>query len=164
MLIYNLLKREIIQPKSQADEMWFCFGKDQASFGREEFCLCRGLNMGTPPKGFREKKEVGKDSFLSRFFEGKRYTVELLEATFQGLTDADGDDALKLEYLLMNAAKKHLNKLRGGEDRKKDSEKKEENEEKNKKKKKKKKKDVESEKKTNGEEVTEQAENSNPKA
>ncbi|KAK3199702.1 hypothetical protein Dsin_023117 [Dipteronia sinensis] len=104
MLIYNLLKREIILPKCQkADEIWFGLGKDQARFGREEFCLCSGLNMGTLPECFLEKKEVGEDYIWSRYFEDKRPTVELLKAIFKELTATDGDDALKMAYLLMVA-------------------------------------------------------------
>ncbi|KAK3222050.1 hypothetical protein Dsin_009075 [Dipteronia sinensis] len=104
MLIYNLLKREIILPKSQkADKIWFGLGKDQARFGREEFCLCSGLNMGTLPEGFQEKNEVGEESIVSRYFEDKRPTVEFLEETYNELTGADGDDALKMAYLLMVA-------------------------------------------------------------
>ncbi|KAK3229512.1 hypothetical protein Dsin_001393 [Dipteronia sinensis] len=84
-----------------ADEIWFGLGKDQASFGREDFCLCSGLNMSTLLEGFREKKEVGRESILSRYFEDKRSTVELLEATFKELKVTDGDNALKMAYLLM---------------------------------------------------------------
>ncbi|KAK3218599.1 hypothetical protein Dsin_012569 [Dipteronia sinensis] len=40
---------------------------------------------------------------LWRYFEDKRPTVELLEATFKELKAVDGDDALKMTYLLMVA-------------------------------------------------------------
>ncbi|KAK3228847.1 hypothetical protein Dsin_000728 [Dipteronia sinensis] len=81
--------------------MWFGLGRDQARFEREEFCLCCGLKMGTLPEGFREKKQVADDSILSRYFDDKRPTVELLDATFKHLTIQEGDDALKIAYLLM---------------------------------------------------------------
>ena len=102
MLIYNLLKKEIILPNKQKDnEIWFGLGRQQARFGREEFCLCSGLNMGPLPKDFKKKKQVVDGSILCRYFKGKRPSGELLFGTFKQLTDADGDDALKMAYILM---------------------------------------------------------------
>lgn len=103
MLIYNLLKRQIILPNSEnEDEIWFGLGQKEARFGREEFCLCSGLNMGTLPEGFREKEEVREESILTRHFADESPTIELLEAFFNRLTEpVSGDDALKMGYLLM---------------------------------------------------------------
>ena len=103
MLIYNLLKRQINPTKSQnEDEIWFGLGQKEARFGREEFCLCSGLNMGTLPEGFREKEEVSEESILRRYFSDENPTIELLEATFNRLREPSaGDDALKMAYILM---------------------------------------------------------------
>ena len=103
MLIYNLLKRQLIRPEEEKDdEMWFGLGEKKAGFGREEFCLCSGLNMGTLPEGFREKEEVSEESILRRYFSDENPTIELLEATFNRLREPSaGDDALKMAYLLM---------------------------------------------------------------
>ena len=38
---------------------------------------------------------------MCRYFKGKRPSGELLFGTFKQLTDADGDDALKMAYILM---------------------------------------------------------------
>ena len=67
MLIYNLLKRQLILPNSKENEIWFGLGQKEARFGREEFCLCSGLNMGTLPEGFKEKKEVGEQSIFRQY-------------------------------------------------------------------------------------------------
>ena len=102
MLIYNMLKRQLIRPNSKEDEIWFGLGQKEARYGREEFCLCSGLNMGTLPEGFKEKKEVGEQSILTRYFNDEMPSIELLEATFNRLMEpAAGDDALKMGYLLM---------------------------------------------------------------
>ena len=103
MLIYNLLKRQLICPEEEKDdEMWFGLGEKKARFGREEFCLCSGLNMGTLPEGFQEKEEVSEESILTRYFVDENPSIELLEATFNRLTEpSEGDDALKMGYLLM---------------------------------------------------------------
>ncbi|KAK0572912.1 hypothetical protein LWI29_000310 [Acer saccharum] len=103
MLIYNLLKRQLIGPKEENDdEMWFGLGEKKARFRREEFCLCSGLNMGTLPEGFQEKEEVNEESILTRYFVDENPSIELLEATFNRLTEpSEGDDALKMGYLLM---------------------------------------------------------------
>ncbi|KAK0576625.1 hypothetical protein LWI29_020792 [Acer saccharum] len=103
MLIYNLLKRQLICPEEEKDdEMWFGLGEKKAWFGREEFCLCSGLNMGTLPEGFQEKEEVSEESILTRYFVDENPSIELLEATFNRLTEpSEGDDALKMGYLLM---------------------------------------------------------------
>ncbi|KAK0581225.1 hypothetical protein LWI29_011554 [Acer saccharum] len=64
MLIYNLLKRQLICPEEEKDdEMWFGLGEKKARFGREEFCLCSGLNMGTLPKGSKKKKKSVRNLF-----------------------------------------------------------------------------------------------------
>ncbi|KAK0579235.1 hypothetical protein LWI29_023252 [Acer saccharum] len=103
MLIYNLLKRQLICPEEENDdEMWFGLEEKKARFGREEFCLCSGLNMGTLPEGFQEKEEVSDESILTRYFVDENPSIELLEATFNRLTEpSEGDDALKMGYLLM---------------------------------------------------------------
>ena len=102
MLIYNLLKKEIILPNQQEDdEMWFGLGRKKARFGREEFCVCSGLNMGPLPEDFKGKKQVVAGSMMSRYFKEKRPSGELLFGTFKKLTDADGEDALKMAYILM---------------------------------------------------------------
>ncbi|KAK3188498.1 hypothetical protein Dsin_028059 [Dipteronia sinensis] len=103
MLIYNLLKRQLILPNSENEyEIWFGLGQKEARFGREEFCLCSGLNMGTLPEGFREKEEVRKESILTRNFTDESPAIELLEEIFNQLTEpVSGDDALKMGYLLM---------------------------------------------------------------
>ncbi|KAK0590551.1 hypothetical protein LWI29_028689 [Acer saccharum] len=103
MLIYNLLKRQLICPEEEKDdEMWFGLGEKKARFGREEFCLCSGLNMGTLPEGFQEKEEVSEESILTHYFVDENPSIELLEATFNRLTEpSEGDDALKMGYLLM---------------------------------------------------------------
>ncbi|KAK3204535.1 hypothetical protein Dsin_018581 [Dipteronia sinensis] len=103
MLIYNLLKRQIILPNSEnEDEIWFGLGQNEVRFGREEFCLCSGLNMGTLPEGFREKEEVREEPILTRHFTDESPTIELLEAIFNWLTEpVSGDDALKMGYQLM---------------------------------------------------------------
>ncbi|KAK0586971.1 hypothetical protein LWI29_015471 [Acer saccharum] len=103
MLIYNLLKRQLIRPEEEKDdEMWFGLGEKKARFGREEFCLCSGLNIGTLPEGFQEKEEVSEESILTCYFIDENPSIELLEATFNRLTEpSEGDDALKMGYLLM---------------------------------------------------------------
>ncbi|KAK3225666.1 hypothetical protein Dsin_005528 [Dipteronia sinensis] len=103
MLIYNLLKRQIILPNSEnEDEIWFGLGQKEARFGKEEFCLCSGLNMGTLPEGFGEKEEVRKEPILTQHFADECPTIELFEAIFNWLTKPiSGDDALKMGYLLM---------------------------------------------------------------
>ena len=103
LLIYNLLKRQIVLPKSEnEDEILFGLGQKHAWFGREEFCLCSGPNMGTLPEGFREKKEVHEESILTRYFVDESPTIELLKATFNRFTElVTGDDTLKMGYLLM---------------------------------------------------------------
>ncbi|KAK0574935.1 hypothetical protein LWI29_031134 [Acer saccharum] len=103
MLIYNLLKRPLIHPEEEKDdEMWFGLGEKKARFGREEFCLCSGLNMGTLPEGFQEKEEVSEEPILTRYFVDENPSIELLEETFNRLTEpSEGDDALKMGYLLM---------------------------------------------------------------
>ena len=58
-------------------------------------------NMGTLLEGFKENTEVGNQSILSKYFEEERPTVELLDAIFQLLIVADGDDTLKMAYVLM---------------------------------------------------------------
>ncbi|KAK2634817.1 hypothetical protein Ddye_029609 [Dipteronia dyeriana] len=78
---------------------WFL--QVEASFGREKCCLCSGIKMGTLPEDFREKKQVDDDSVLSRYFDDKSLTIELLDATFKHLTAMEGDDALKMVYLFM---------------------------------------------------------------
>ncbi|KAK3204322.1 hypothetical protein Dsin_018368 [Dipteronia sinensis] len=168
MLIYNLLKRQIILPNLEnEDEIWFGLGQKEARFGREELCLCSGLNMGTLPEGFREKEEVREEPILTPHFPDESLMIELLEAIFNRLTEhVSGDDALKMGYLLMVSqffgideartaisAGKHLGRLRGdgqkkkekeeNKKRKKKEEKEEEEEEKKKKKPKKKKKKTE---------------------
>ncbi|KAK3224718.1 hypothetical protein Dsin_004580 [Dipteronia sinensis] len=103
MLIYNILKRQIILPNLEnEDEIWFGLGQKEARFGREEFCLCNGLNMGILIEGFREKEAVRKESILTRHFADESPTIELLEAIFNRLTEpVSGDAALKMRYLLM---------------------------------------------------------------
>ena len=87
MLIYNLLKRQIIPTKSQKeDEIWFGLGQKEAQFGREEFCLCSGLNMGTLPEGFREKEEVSEESIFTRYFSQMK--TRRLNCWRQPLTDS----------------------------------------------------------------------------
>ncbi|KAK3184937.1 hypothetical protein Dsin_032223 [Dipteronia sinensis] len=56
MLIYNLLKKEIILPKVREDEMWFGLGHKKVCFGKEQFCVCSGLKMGPIPEGFMKMK------------------------------------------------------------------------------------------------------------
>ncbi|KAK3219566.1 hypothetical protein Dsin_013536 [Dipteronia sinensis] len=56
-----------------------CLKHKKARFGREELCLCSGLNMGTLLEGFREKEEVREESILTRHFTDESPTIELLE-------------------------------------------------------------------------------------
>ncbi|KAK0595045.1 hypothetical protein LWI29_002977 [Acer saccharum] len=58
--------------------------------------------MGILPEGFQEKEEVSEESILTRYFVDENPSIELLEATFNRLTEpSEGDDALKMGYLLM---------------------------------------------------------------
>ncbi|KAK0590776.1 hypothetical protein LWI29_031525 [Acer saccharum] len=93
MLIYNLLKRQLIcLEEEKDDEMWFGLGEKKARFGREEFCLCSGLNMGTLPEGFQEKEEVSEESILTRYFVDENPSIELLEAPLTADRAFKGDE------------------------------------------------------------------------
>ncbi|KAK3225691.1 hypothetical protein Dsin_005553 [Dipteronia sinensis] len=149
----------------------------KARFGRQEFCLCSGLNMGTLREGFQQKKKVRDDSILTRYFEDKRPTIELLEATFRGLTATEDDVALKMGYLLMvsqffgideaRAAipeNEEKNKKKQKKKNKKNKKKKKEEKEEKKKKKKTKKKKKKKTEVRDGEDREEETDNDNQQA
>ncbi|KAK0596030.1 hypothetical protein LWI29_012107 [Acer saccharum] len=166
MQIYNLLKREILLPKSKPDEIWFGFGKHRARFGRKEFCLYTGLDMGTLLESFREKTELiavdGDDALkmayvlmVAQFFETNEgwtsipvWVWALIEDEKEFTSFSWGLYIFDVTlYWLKNAVEKHLKRLRGEDDKKEE-----------KKKKKKKKKVVE-----DGEEYAKEADKSNLK-
>ncbi|KAK3204602.1 hypothetical protein Dsin_018648 [Dipteronia sinensis] len=52
-------------------------------------------------EGFNEKKDVEKGSLLKRYFKEKRLNAELVYATMKNLTSEEGEDILKMSYILM---------------------------------------------------------------
>ena len=80
MLIYNLLKKEIIHPKRK-DEMWFGLGHKKVCFGKEQFCVCSGLKMGPMPEGFMNMKPYVEGYWCTRYLK-HRPTPEALENIF----------------------------------------------------------------------------------
>ncbi|KAK3200457.1 hypothetical protein Dsin_023872 [Dipteronia sinensis] len=100
MLIYNLLKKEIILPKVREDEMWFGLGHKKVCFGKEQFCVCSGLKMGPIPEGFMKMKPDVEGYWYTKYFK-HRPTPEVLESFFSQGTEAKGEDLLKMAYILM---------------------------------------------------------------
>ncbi|KAK0587077.1 hypothetical protein LWI29_016939 [Acer saccharum] len=101
ILIHNLLKWEVIIPEQREDEIWLDLGRSQVCFGKEEFCLCSGLKMGSLPQGFTKKKAPEEGSLLNRHFKEKRPTADLLYATMKRLTSDEGEDVLKMASIFM---------------------------------------------------------------
>ncbi|KAK3199492.1 hypothetical protein Dsin_022907 [Dipteronia sinensis] len=100
MLIYNLLKKEIILPKVREDEMWFGLGHKKVCFGKEQFCVYSGLKMGPIPEGFMKMKPDVEGYCYTKYFK-HRPTPEVLESFFSQGTEAEGEDLLKMAYILM---------------------------------------------------------------
>ncbi|KAK2663297.1 hypothetical protein Ddye_001871 [Dipteronia dyeriana] len=100
MLIYNLLKKEIIHPKGREDEIWFGLGQKKVCFGKEQFCVCSGLKMGVMPEVFLKMKPDVEAYFYTKYFKHTP-TPEVLESIFAQGTEADGEHLLKMAYILM---------------------------------------------------------------
>ncbi|KAK3221410.1 hypothetical protein Dsin_008435 [Dipteronia sinensis] len=100
ILIYNLFKKEIILPKVREDEMWFGLGHKKVCFGKEQFCVCSGLKMGPIPEGFMKMKPDVEGYWYTKYFK-HRPTPEVLESFFSQGTEAEGEDLLKMAYILM---------------------------------------------------------------
>ncbi|KAK2638071.1 hypothetical protein Ddye_025866 [Dipteronia dyeriana] len=93
-----LLCREVNHPGGNIDEMWFRVGQTDIRFGKLEFCLVTGLQVGMIPTNVVHGYEDVDGGVLERCFDGKLPTFHVIINWLDERNFDQPDDAIKIEY------------------------------------------------------------------